>query len=346
MRSILDHRERKKIQEALSYAEKHLSSLHRHKEQSYARHGNHVSQILEESVTSPTLLRVAVLHDILRHPNGETLLLHAPLSRTEKSLIRAWHHSTVLEQYGTFSDWPVFRHAPIDPRLHILLATHHRSDLSLFPHLSMGERKWMCRKILRDSVPALRILRFHEWATTMEDVCFLELCPQIARRLKFQWEATGEREMRCLERTVECIRDLLKKEGITPNIEYRRKSLYSIHKKMCLTGQSFRDIHDRLGVRIIAPSVQSCYQILRCLHRHFTFVLEQCSDFIRTPKPSGYRSLHSLLLSAPEDGGSPIEVQVRTEDMHWQNEYGFARHVLYKLRSYSSIMNVRQMFGW
>lgn len=322
------------LQEALRFAQTHLSSSKRLSTQSFAAHGSEVASVLQEIVSSPSLLRVAILHDILKLPRGEILLAHAPLSGEEALLIRLWHeHFVERASHRRLSDWPSSYSPSVDPRLHLLLAAHVLADIRHLDRFTREERKRMCVRILREADPALRSLRLHTWVTELEDRSFLEVQPEVAGTLQAQYAITKVDEHRYLLSMVASVRRLLEEQGIPHDLTYRQKSLYSIYRKMHRTGKSFEEIRDRIGIRIVTADTETCYRVHQSLQERFPGLWGEQRDFVQMPKMTGYRSLHAVLLGS-SSGEFPLEIQICAEDQHFQNEYGAARHALYKCIRY------------
>lgn len=120
----------------------------------------------------------------------------------------------------------------------------------------------------------------------------------------------------------------LEEYKIVPHIEGRVKSLYSIYRKVYMTGRSFEEVFDIYAVRIIVTTVIECYNILGIIHDMFRPIPNRFKDYISTPKPNMYQSLHSTVIGRE---GIPFEIQIRTWEMHQTAEYGVAAHWKYKV---------------
>ncbi|MFC1610040.1 hypothetical protein ACFL6C_03725 [Myxococcota bacterium] len=110
-------------------------------------------------------------------------------------------------------------------------------------------------------------------------------------------------------------------------IHGRIKSVESLLSKMRSAGLGIDDVLDSIGVRVIVRNEKECYGLIQRIHRRFKTIVGQYDDYIRSPKPNGYRSLHTTILASNE---YPVEVQVRTQRMHVSSERGAAAHSVYK----------------
>ncbi|MBP0963079.1 MAG: bifunctional (p)ppGpp synthetase/guanosine-3',5'-bis(diphosphate) 3'-pyrophosphohydrolase, partial [Oscillospiraceae bacterium] len=131
-----------------------------------------------------------------------------------------------------------------------------------------------------------------------------------------------------LDRIKERLYNRLSEEHDNMMIEGRVKSIYGIYRKVYMQGRAFESIYDVYAVRIIVDSVFECYNILGIIHDVFRPIPNRFKDYISTPKPNMYQSLHTTVIDTE---GIPFEVQIRTWDMHYTAEYGVAAHWKYKV---------------
>jgi RelA/SpoT family (p)ppGpp synthetase len=180
------------------------------------------------------------------------------------------------------------------------------------------------REIYAPLANRLGIGRF-KWE--LEDLAFKILEPEAFREIQQQVASKrSDRENR-LGVTVQLLRDRLAAVGLqTCEVSGRPKHLWGIWSKMQRQQKAFTEIYDVAAVRILCPSLESCYRALAVVHDTFKPIPGRFKDYIGLPKPNGYRSLHTAVIGRHR----PIEVQIRTHEMHQVAEYGIAAHWKYK----------------
>ncbi|HDR1226338.1 TPA: GTP diphosphokinase [Pasteurella multocida] len=161
----------------------------------------------------------------------------------------------------------------------------------------------------------------------LEDYCFRYLHPEqyrsIANLLK---ERRLDREQYIADFVSE-VSDYLRHNIDKVEVYGRPKHIYSIWRKMQKKHLEFSDLYDVRAVRIIVPKLQDCYTALGIVHTHFKHIPKEFDDYVANPKPNGYQSIHTVVLGK---GGKPVEVQIRTQQMHDDAELGVAAHWKYK----------------
>ncbi len=185
----------------------------------------------------------------------------------------------------------------------------------------------VARETLDVYAPLAHRLGAEEIKHEFEDRCFAILYPgpnsEIQRKVA---EAAPEREA-FIEKMITEITGMLGDAGIDAEVTGRPKHQYSIYRKMMEQNRPFDDIHDLIGIRIVAESTRDCYAALGMIHSHWVPVTGRFKDYIAMPKINLYQSLHTTVIG-PD--GKPLEVQIRTKDMHNRAEAGIAAHWRYK----------------
>ncbi len=162
----------------------------------------------------------------------------------------------------------------------------------------------------------------------LEDLSLRVLDPVAYEEIEKALEQRRQTRADLLESIQERIRVRLREYGLEPYVEGRIKSIPGIHRKMYMQQKAFDEIYDVYAVRVIVDTVADCYNVLGLVHEMFRPLPNRFKDYISTPKPNMYQSLHTTVLGKEK---IPFEVQIRTWDMHYTAEYGIAAHWKYKV---------------
>ncbi|MEG0321124.1 MAG: bifunctional (p)ppGpp synthetase/guanosine-3',5'-bis(diphosphate) 3'-pyrophosphohydrolase, partial [Oscillospiraceae bacterium] len=169
----------------------------------------------------------------------------------------------------------------------------------------------------------------------LDPVGYQEISDELAQK-----SAAHEEFMAAIRLRIE---DRLKEEGIKATVYGRVKHIYSIYRKMYAQHKTMDEIFDLYAVRVIVEDIPACYNVLGCIHDLFRPVLGRFKDYIGTPKPNMYQSLHTTVIGRE---GIPFEVQIRTWDMHQTAEYGIAAHWKYKQGMANKNLGTEGDFEW
>lgn len=163
----------------------------------------------------------------------------------------------------------------------------------------------------------------------LEDLAIKHLDPIAYREIEESLSLRRRHREQLLEEIKHRIAERLKKDmaGIRMTFQSRVKSIHGIYRKMYVQGKDFDEIYDIYAIRIITDTVADCYNILGIMHDMFLPIPNRFKDYISTPKPNMYQSLHTTVLSR---AGIPFEIQIRTFEMHHTAEFGIAAHWKYK----------------
>lgn len=204
-------------------------------------------------------------------------------------------------------------------RLHNMRTLHHRSE---------EKRRATALETMYIYAPIAHRLGIRAVKEEIEDIAFHYLDPFACDEIEQALEKTKQDR----EAFIDSIKDRIEKRleqyfPVMPQIDGRVKSLYGIYKKVYIDGRNFDEIYDKYAVRIIVSTVNECYNVLGVIHDMFKPIPNRFKDYISTPKPNMYQSLHTTVIGRE---GIPFEVQIRTWDMHYTAEYGIAAHWKYK----------------
>jgi GTP pyrophosphokinase len=204
-------------------------------------------------------------------------------------------------------------------RLHNMQTLHHIKDVE--------KRSRIARETLEIYAPLAERIGMHQMKDELENLAFAQLHPEardsIVQRLTFLRESGQPR----VDRIIDELTRTLKAEGVDVAVSGREKAPYSIWRKMQRKNVPFEQLSDIIAFRIVVADVPDCYRALGVLHSSYSMVPGRFKDYISTPKPNGYRSLHTGVIG-PEK--QRIEIQIRTREMHEIAELGVAAHWRYK----------------
>ena len=219
-------------------------------------------------------------------------------------------------------------------RLHNMRTLHHTPE---------EKQKRIARETLDIFAPLANRLGIWQIKWELEDLGFRYVNPEKYKEIANQLnEKRPDREAK-IEIIKENLIKLLAKHNIHVEISGRPKHIYSIYKKMTQKGKPFDLVRDVRAVRLIVPDVPSCYAALGVIHTHWRPIPGEFDDYIAAPKDNFYQSLHTAVIY---DDKRPLEVQIRTSEMHLNAEYGIASHWRYKEGGRSSDKVYEDRINW
>ena len=181
--------------------------------------------------------------------------------------------------------------------------------------------------------PLAESLGLSKFKSSFEETTFKLLEPKAYNELKNNALMKVDDNMRLMEFVEKKLQKILDELQIKGEIQKRQKHFYSVYKKIKKKNITLGKVYDLLAMRVIVPSVEDCYSVLGKIHAIYKPIPERVKDYIANPKPNGYQSLHTTIIA---DNNRPLEIQIRTFDMHKHAEYGIAAHWIYKERRSSN----------
>jgi len=215
-----------------------------------------------------------------------------------------------------------------DIRVLIIKLTDRLHNMQTLEHVPEAKQRRIAMETLEVYAPLAHRLSMRQLNRELEDLAFAYVDPKNFKETKaLLTEATSKHAEENLNKFLNSIKKELAKAGLTKfKTDYRVKGIYSLFKKV-ERKKDVSVVYDLLAIRIIAPTEGDCYRALGIIHGAFRPLLGRIKDYIAVPKPNGYRSLHTTVFTGD---GSILEVQIRTEEMHREAEFGVASHLAYK----------------
>ena len=217
-------------------------------------------------------------------------------------------------------------------RLHNIKTIHFFKDVE--------KRKRVSNETLLIYAPLAERLGFENWKSTLENISFKNLHPDIYNRINDKIDNTFKNLENSFKELEKITNSFISKENIQAEIHYRKKAPYSIWKKINKRNSDLNSISDIAAVRIITKSTRDCYKVLGIIHRNFSAKIGRTKDYISNPKPNGYRSIHTDIIF----NNKIFEIQIRSRAMHMIAENGIAAHWRYKYLSKDE--NDQNMYSW
>src|SRR6266542_466893 len=208
--------------------------------------------------------------------------------------------------------------------------------------LSEERRTRIARETMDIYAPLAGRLGMSKIKNELEDLSFQYLEPESYRELMQRVEERRTRAIEFIEKIKVTVAEKLQAAGLEATLEGRIKRLHSIHQKLRKQRIDIDQVYDFVALRIVVPTIPDCYAALGVLHNLWRPVPGRIKDFIAMPRPNGYRSLHTSVIS---DEGHPFEVQIRTQEMHRVAEEGIAAHWKYK-EGKTGVVKGEEQFRW
>ena len=194
--------------------------------------------------------------------------------------------------------------------------------------------EWKQRRTAQETLdiyaPLAHRLGIQELKWQLEDLAFATLHPKQYAEIEQMVAKRDPERDEYVARVLVAVRERLTVSGVVAEVTGRPKHLWSIYEKMVVRGKEFADIYDLVGIRVIVGSEKDCWAALGSIHAIWSPVQGRFKDYINSPKFNLYQSLHTTVVGLE---GNPIEVQIRTQEMHRRAEYGIAAHWGYKAKS-------------
>jgi len=320
------------VERAYSVAERaHRGQLRRSGE-TYITHPVAVAQILAELGLGVKTIAAALLHDTVEDTDYTLEALRADFGDEVAMLVDG---VTKLDKvkYGDSTQAETVRKMIVamsrDIRVLVIKLADRLHNARTWGFVSAESATRKAKETLEIYAPLAHRLGIQTVKVELEDLAFSVLHPKLYVEIENLVRQRDPKREEFVQGVIETVRDDLRAARIKGTVQGRPKQYYSIYQKMVLRGREFDEIYDLTGIRVLVANVRDCYAVLGAIHTRWTPIPGRFKDYIATPKFNLYQSLHTTVLG-PE--GRPVEIQIRTHEMHQRAEYGVAAHWKYKDR--------------
>ena len=323
-----------KIKKAFSIADEAHKDQRRRSGEPYIIHPIAVAKILADMGMDAESVCAALLHDVVEDTpttaeeirelfgkeveylvDGVTKLGQIPLSASK-------------EEQQSENIRKMFLAMSRDIRVVIIKLADRVHNMRTLKFMPEEKRRYKARETLEIYAPIAHRLGIRAFKEELEDLAISFLDPVAYEEIAHTLEKQVESRQSFLDNIKEEIFERVRKDVPNVRIEGRIKSVHGIYRKTYMQNRTIDEIYDIYAVRLIVDSVYECYCCLGIIHDMFNPILGRFKDYISTPKPNMYQSLHTTVIGK---AGVPFEVQIRTWEMHHTAEYGIAAHWKYKL---------------
>ena len=323
----------KRIRESYEFAKQHHGEQRRKSGELYITHPLAVAQIVAEELhLDSESIEAALLHDVIEDTDATYDDVAKLTSPTVADLVEGVSKLTRI-QYATKEDEQMenLRKMLIamskDIRVILIKISDRLHNMRTMEYQTPAKQKQKSLETMEIYAPIAHRLGMQRMKWELEDLSLKYLDPIGYDEIVSKLDAKRPEYDALMSRTQAQIDQRLNEMGIKHIVYGRMKHPYSIYRKMFSQNKSLDEIFDLFAFRVVVDTVSDCYNVLGVIHDLYKPILGRFKDYIGTPKPNGYQSLHTPVMG---NEGIPFEVQIRTTEMHEIAEYGVAAHWKYK----------------
>ncbi len=324
--------EMQKVRDAYRFSDqKHLGQIRKSGEP-YISHPIAVAEICADWKLDAQAIMAALLHDVMEDQDVKKDELIERFGAPVASLVDGLSKLEKIEfQSHVEAQAENFRKMLLamarDVRVMLIKLADRLHNMRTLEAVDLQRRQRISRESLEIYAPIAHRLGLNSLYQEMSDLSLQHLYPDRFRVLSKAVRTARGNRREVVSKVLDSVEHRLREHGLDAQVQGREKHLYSIYRKMREKHLSFAQVHDMFGFRIVVKDTTACYVALGLLHGLYKPIPGKFKDYIAIPKANGYQSLHTTLFGP---FGSPIEIQIRTAEMHKIAEAGVASHWLYK----------------
>ncbi len=321
------------VVKAHDFAKKYHEGQFRSSGEPYYTHPVEVAQILADMDMDVTTVITAILHDTVEDTSATLEDLEREFSKTVSDLVNGVSKLTRIEsQTLEGKQAENFRKLLLamseDIRVLLVKLSDRLHNMRTMGGIKKPEkRRRISLETLEIYAPLAERVGVHRIKEELEDLCFEQVNPEARESITNRLAYLRQEGNDVVQAIIDELTKNLKDAGIEANVTGREKTRYSIWKKMQRKNVAFEQLSDIMAFRVIVDKFEDCYLVLGIIHGKYPSVPGRFKDYISTPKPNGYRSIHTTIMGPRRQR---IEIQIRTKEMHAEAELGVAAHWAYK----------------
>ena len=295
----------------------------------YFEHVLSVAYILAEMHMDSVTIAAAFLHDILEDTKTTKEQLQREFGKAVTSIVEGVTKKIALKSTAeerAENIRKILLATIKDSRVILVKLADRLHNMRTLKFLSQEQQREIAAETLEVYAPIAYKLGMYRVKSELEDLCLRFLEPGIYQELKARVAKKKEEREKEVKRIVSTVKKLLDDNNLPAGVSGRAKNFYGIYKKMLSKKIPFEQVRDLSAIRVITTTPHNCYAALNLIHSKWTPILNRFDDYITNPKPNMYQSLHTEVLFE----NKPVEVQIRTIEMHHIAEEGIAAHWRYK----------------
>ncbi len=324
------------ITKSYSVAEKAHEGQKRKSGEPYMVHAAAIGLLLAEMGVGSRTIAAGILHDTIEDTDTTTEYVKEQFGDEILFLVEGVTKLSSIRYHGADrhneSLRKLFVATSQDIRVLIIKLVDRLHNMRTLEFVSKEKQLRIARETLEIYVPIAHRLGMGSIRKDLEDLAFPYVYPKESENINKLLKERSSDSRKYLQKILKILKKTLGKENFTDfRSEERIKGHYSLHRKLERKNFDMSKIHDILALRIIVPTISDCYRVLGVVHGIWRPLPGKIKDYIAFPKPNGYQSIHTTVLTGPE---GTIEIQIRTEQMHHEAQFGIASHMSYKARKH------------